>query len=87
METIVEKMQDENNGIPIRTVKSFMSKIPSVFIGSDLMQWLSKRLECDDISMFLMELMFRILVFFCFSRRSTTLRSFTFITWLCFSNR
>jgi regulator of G-protein signaling len=33
-------MQDETNGIPIRTVKSYMSKIPSVFIGSDLIQWL-----------------------------------------------
>ena len=50
METIVEKMQDETNGIPIRTVKSFMSKIPSVFIGSDLIQWLCKRLDCDDTS-------------------------------------
>jgi regulator of G-protein signaling len=50
METIVERMQDESNGIPIRTVKSFMSKIPSVFIGSDLIQWLCKRLECDDTS-------------------------------------
>ncbi len=60
METIVEKMQDENNGIPIRTVKSFMSKIPSVFIGSDLIQWLSKRLDCDDISEYI--LMFRIII-------------------------
>ena len=50
MELLIEKMQDENCGIPIRTVKSFMSKIPSVFIGSDLVQWLCKRLECDDIS-------------------------------------
>lgn len=26
-------MQDEKNGIPIRTVKSFLTKIPSVFSG------------------------------------------------------
>ena len=26
-------MQDEKSGVPIRTVKSFMSKIPSVFTG------------------------------------------------------
>lgn len=33
MEQFVEKMQDEQNGVPVRTVKSFMSKIPSVFTG------------------------------------------------------
>lgn len=33
METIIENMQDENHGVPVRTVKSFMSKIPSVFTG------------------------------------------------------
>lgn len=33
MEAIIEKMQDENTGVPVRTVKSFMSKIPSVFTG------------------------------------------------------
>uniref|UniRef100_A0AAR2JG01 RGS domain-containing protein n=1 Tax=Pygocentrus nattereri TaxID=42514 RepID=A0AAR2JG01_PYGNA len=33
MEDIIARMQDEKNGIPIRTVKSFLSKIPSVFSG------------------------------------------------------
>lgn len=33
MEQIIERMQDENTGVPVRTVKSFMTKIPSVFIG------------------------------------------------------
>ena len=33
MEQIVEKMQDEGTGVPVKTVKSFMSKIPSVFTG------------------------------------------------------
>ncbi|EEC13171.1 regulator of G protein signaling, putative, partial [Ixodes scapularis] len=33
MEHIVERMQDEQAGVPVRTVKSFMSKIPSVFTG------------------------------------------------------
>ena len=33
MEQIIEKMQDEQTGVPVRTVKSFMSKIPSVFNG------------------------------------------------------
>ncbi|KAK3537332.1 hypothetical protein QTP70_008223 [Hemibagrus guttatus] len=31
MEDLIARMQDEKNGIPIRTVKSFLSKIPSVF--------------------------------------------------------
>ena len=33
MERIVEMMQDEGTGVPVRTVKSFMSKVPSVFTG------------------------------------------------------
>lgn len=36
MEQIIEKMQDEHTGVPVRTVKSFMSKIPSVFNGKSL---------------------------------------------------
>ena len=33
MEAIVDRMQDESTGVPVRTVKSFMSKVPSVFTG------------------------------------------------------
>ena len=33
MECIIEQMQDDPTGVPVRTVKSFMSKIPSVFTG------------------------------------------------------
>lgn len=33
MEELIARMQDEKNGIPIRTVKSFLTKIPSVFSG------------------------------------------------------
>ncbi|TRY98778.1 hypothetical protein DNTS_014434 [Danionella cerebrum] len=36
MEDVIARMQDEKNGIPIRTVKSFLSKIPSVFSGKPL---------------------------------------------------
>jgi regulator of G-protein signaling len=36
METIVERMQAESSGVSVRTVKAFMSKIPSVFSGADL---------------------------------------------------
>lgn len=31
-------MQDEANGVPVKTVKSFMSKIPSVFTGKAFFQ-------------------------------------------------
>ncbi|XP_054271547.1 regulator of G-protein signaling 7 isoform X2 [Macrosteles quadrilineatus] len=48
MEGIVERMQDENTGVPVRTVKSFMSKIPSVFTGSDLILWMVKNLDVED---------------------------------------
>jgi regulator of G-protein signaling len=41
-------MQDENTGLPIKSVKSFMSKIPSVLAGGDLMQWILKTLDVDD---------------------------------------
>lgn len=40
MEQIIEKMQDEQIGVPVRTVKSFMTKIPSVFTGESRVQTL-----------------------------------------------
>ncbi|XP_065165297.1 regulator of G-protein signaling 7 isoform X2 [Atheta coriaria] len=48
MEKIVEQMQDETIGVPVRTVKSFMSKIPSVFTGSDLIMWMLKNLGIEE---------------------------------------
>jgi hypothetical protein len=49
IEIIIEKMQeDDKTGVPIRTVKSFMSKIPSVFTGTDLIQWMLKKLDVED---------------------------------------
>lgn len=51
MEKVVEQMQDESLGVPVRTVKSFMSKIPSVFTGSDLIAWMMKNLDVDDQGM------------------------------------
>ncbi|XP_055768137.1 regulator of G-protein signaling 7-like [Salvelinus fontinalis] len=48
MEDVMAHMQDEKNGIPVRTVKSFLSKIPSVFSGSDIVQWMIKNLNIDD---------------------------------------
>ena len=36
MEAMIERMQDECTGVPVRTVKSFMSKVPSIFTGMSL---------------------------------------------------
>ncbi|KAE8742235.1 hypothetical protein FOCC_FOCC012206 [Frankliniella occidentalis] len=50
MEAIIERMQDENTGVPVKTVKSFMAKIPSVFTGADLIQWMMKNLDIDELN-------------------------------------
>lgn len=39
MEAIIERMQDESTGVPVKTVKSFMSKIPSVFTGNTVLYY------------------------------------------------
>ncbi|XP_048107287.1 regulator of G-protein signaling 6-like [Alosa alosa] len=48
IEDIVTRIQHETEGVPIRTVKSFLSKIPSVVTGTDIVQWLMKNLNIDD---------------------------------------
>lgn len=44
----MEKMQAENGGVSVRTVKAFLSKIPSVFSGADLISWIQKNLDVED---------------------------------------
>ncbi|XP_076442213.1 regulator of G-protein signaling 7-like isoform X2 [Babylonia areolata] len=48
MESIIERMQDESTGVPVRTVKSFMSKVPSVFTGADLIIWMMRNLDVKE---------------------------------------
>ena len=48
LERIIEQMQDEKKGVQIRTVKTFMTKIPSVFTGTDLINWLLANLDISD---------------------------------------
>lgn len=48
MEKLINQMQDEKAGVPIRTVKSFMSKIPSVFTGSDLVDWIMGNIAIEE---------------------------------------
>lgn len=48
MEAVIESMQDQEKGVPIKTVNSFINKIPSVFTGADLVTWLSDHLPVQD---------------------------------------
>ncbi|MGH0128121.1 UNVERIFIED_CONTAM: hypothetical protein FKN15_011171 [Acipenser sinensis] len=49
IEDIIYRIQDDKaGGVPIRTVKSFLSKIPSVVTGADIVQWLMKNLIIED---------------------------------------
>ncbi|XP_013101103.2 regulator of G-protein signaling 7 [Stomoxys calcitrans] len=50
MEAIVEKMQAESTGVSVRTVKGFMTKVPSVFTGADLISWILKNLDVEDVT-------------------------------------
>ncbi|XP_055376822.1 regulator of G-protein signaling 7 [Condylostylus longicornis] len=50
MESIIEKMQAESSGVPVRTVKSFMSKVPTVFTGADLISWILKHFDVEDVT-------------------------------------
>uniref|UniRef100_A0A182QGX7 Regulator of G-protein signaling 7 n=1 Tax=Anopheles farauti TaxID=69004 RepID=A0A182QGX7_9DIPT len=50
MEAIVERMQGEEGGVSVRTIKAFMSKVPSVFTGADLIAWIMKNLSIDDVN-------------------------------------
>uniref|UniRef100_UPI00358F3BC0 regulator of G-protein signaling 7-like isoform X1 n=2 Tax=Myxine glutinosa TaxID=7769 RepID=UPI00358F3BC0 len=48
IEGIIKKMQNEKTGVPIRNVKSFLCKIPSVVTGTDIVQWLMNQLKIDE---------------------------------------
>ncbi len=43
-------MLDEQLGVPIKTVKSFLSKIPSVFTGADLITWVMGNVRVVDLA-------------------------------------
>ncbi|XP_046452912.1 regulator of G-protein signaling 7-like isoform X1 [Daphnia pulex] len=48
MEHIIERMQDDSAGVSVKNVKTFMNKIPSVFTGTDLTNWMIKNLDVSD---------------------------------------
>lgn len=54
IEDIVTLIQDETEGVPIRTVKSFMTKIPSVVTGKTL-----SPLRAQALWLMMVEMLFR----------------------------
>ncbi|XP_009857681.2 regulator of G-protein signaling 7 [Ciona intestinalis] len=49
MEALLSKMQNDRTGVPIKTVKSLLTKIPDVFSGEDLVSWLVNHLNISDL--------------------------------------
>ena len=47
MEKLVKKMRSPDEGVPIKTVKSLLTKIPDVFSGEDLVRWLEHHMNID----------------------------------------
>uniref|UniRef100_A0A0L8FYL9 DEP domain-containing protein n=2 Tax=Octopus bimaculoides TaxID=37653 RepID=A0A0L8FYL9_OCTBM len=50
MEQLVKQMSDPNNGIQVRTQKQFLTTIPKAFTGSDLIDWLMKKLDITELN-------------------------------------
>jgi len=49
MEQIIKKMEAKGgSGVPIKTVKSILTKIPNVFSGEDMIHWLATNLDISD---------------------------------------
>ncbi|XP_029657068.2 regulator of G-protein signaling 7 [Octopus sinensis] len=50
MEQLVKQMSDPSNGIQVRTQKQFLTTIPKAFTGSDLIDWLMKKLDITELN-------------------------------------
>ncbi|TPP59911.1 Regulator of G-protein signaling 7 [Fasciola gigantica] len=50
IESLIDHMISEEDGIPVRNVKSLMSTIPSTFTGSDVVQWLIQHVGASDVA-------------------------------------
>ncbi|ESP04040.1 hypothetical protein LOTGIDRAFT_110451 [Lottia gigantea] len=48
MDALIQEMQNATTGVPIKCQKTFLSTIPSVFTGFDVVNWLKKRLNIDE---------------------------------------
>ena len=42
-------MRHPDTGVPLKAVKSFLSRIPDVFTGEDLVTWLRKTYDIDSV--------------------------------------
>ena len=42
-------MKDQTKGVPLRAVKSFLSRIPDVFTGEDFVTWLRHTYEIESV--------------------------------------
>lgn len=49
MEALLKQMLEAETGVPIKTVKSFLSKIPSVFTGMDTINWIMRSVDVADM--------------------------------------
>ena len=45
---LVRLMRNPETGVPLKAVKSFLSRIPDVFTGEDLVTWLRKTYDIDS---------------------------------------
>ncbi|CAF5138853.1 unnamed protein product [Rotaria magnacalcarata] len=50
MERIVKAMQHPTSGVPVREQKSFLSTIPNAFTGTDVSEWIIKKLHVKDLA-------------------------------------
>lgn len=48
MEKLIQQMQHTHNGVPVKSQKTFLTMIPAVFTGEDMIQWLRRRMNCFD---------------------------------------
>ncbi|XP_041362446.1 regulator of G-protein signaling 7-like isoform X2 [Gigantopelta aegis] len=48
LESIMQEMQHPKTGVPVKSQKTFLSTIPSVFTGYDLVTWLRHRLNIPE---------------------------------------
>lgn len=48
MEALVKEMQDQENGVPVRSQKIFLTHIPAAFMGYDLIEWLMERINIEE---------------------------------------
>ena len=46
---LVLLMKNQEKGVPLRAVKSFLSRIPDVFTGEDFVTWLRATYEIESV--------------------------------------